>query len=152
LGAFRWVREKLQPEIVIPIHFSLPIAFQSLKEIMAGNCADCAILNILGVVENGDISFCGIQKVQQDLVMGNVRRDRLEVIWMNHPLLKKMRVLIPAALEGICGRCFFKKRCMGSCLACTYYLQGSLTAPYWVCQEASEKGLFPETRCMGGRA
>jgi len=148
LQTFRWVREQLQPVIDIPIHFSLPIAFHPLKEIMAGNGSDCAILNILGIVENGDISFCGIQRVQEDLVMGNVTRDRLDTLWTSHPLLRKMRNMIPSRLEGICGRCFFKKKCMGNCLACTYYLEKSLTAPYWVCQEAFEKGLFPGTRCM----
>jgi SynChlorMet cassette radical SAM/SPASM protein ScmF len=149
LRAFRWVKEKLQPMISIPIHFSIPIAFHPLKEIMDGTCPDCAILNILGIVENGDVSFCGIQRVEQDLVMGNVARDRIETIWKSHPLLRKMRDVIPSRLEGICGRCFFKKKCMGSCLACTYYLEKKLTAPYWVCQEAFEKGLFPETRCIG---
>ena len=152
LKTFRWAREELQPRTGIPIHFSLPIAFHPLKEIIAGNCSDCAILNILGIAENGDISFCGIQRVRQDLVMGNVTRDRLDTLWTDHPLLQKMRDVIPSRLEGICGRCFFKKKCMGSCLACTYYLEKSLTAPYWVCQEAFEKGLFPETRCMGREA
>ena len=150
IGKFRWVKEELQPTLDIPLQFSLPIAFQPLREIMRGSYPECAILNILGIVENGDISFCGIQRVQKDLVIGNVRRDRLEVVWMNHPLLKRMRGLIPGQLEGICGKCFFRKRCMGSCLACTYYLRKSFVAPYWFCQEAFQKGLFPETRYMEG--
>jgi SynChlorMet cassette radical SAM/SPASM protein ScmF len=148
----RWVKEELQPRVNIPLHFSLPIAFRPLTEIMAGNCPECAILNILGIVANGDISFCGIQRIQKDLVMGNVRSDRLGAVWMSHPLLKAMREMIPGQLEGICGRCFFKQRCMGSCLACTYYLEKSFTAPYWFCQEAFEKGLFPRTRYAGGQA
>jgi SynChlorMet cassette radical SAM/SPASM protein ScmF len=145
--SFRWVREDLQPKTPIPIHFSLPVAFQPIREMMAGKCPECAVLNILGIVENGDISFCGIQRVAQDLVMGNVRRDRLEDIWFHHPLLKKMREAIPERLEGICGQCLLKRICLGSCLACTYYLEKRFTAPYWFCQEAFEKGLFPMTRC-----
>jgi SynChlorMet cassette radical SAM/SPASM protein ScmF len=150
--SFRWVREDLQPRTAIPIYFSLPAAFHPIREIIAGKCPECTVLNILGIVENGDVSFCGIQRVAQDLVMGNVARDRLEDIWLRHPLLKRMRETIPDRLEGICSRCFFKKMCLGSCLACTYYLEKSLTAPFWFCQEAFEKGLFPKTRYVGGRA
>ena len=146
IESLRWVGEELQPRIPMPIYFSLPVAFQPIREILAGRCPECAVLNILGIVENGDISFCGVQRVAQDLVMGNVGRDRLEDIWTNHPLLKHMRETIPDRLEGICGKCFFKGMCLGSCLACTYYLEKSFTAPYWFCQEAFEKGLFPATR------
>jgi SynChlorMet cassette radical SAM/SPASM protein ScmF len=152
IESLRWVGEELQPRTPIPIYFSLPVAFQSIREIIGGKCPECTVLNILGIVENGDISFCGIQRVAQDLVMGNVRRDRLEDIWFHHPLLKRMRETIPDRLEGICGQCFFKRMCLGSCLACTYYLEKRLTAPYWFCQEAFEKGLFPKTRYVGGQA
>jgi len=130
----------------IAIDFCIPIAFQSLKEIMEGNHSECAILNILGIVENGDISFCGIQRVEKDLVMGNIHRDRLDEIWNHHPLLTYMREAIPDQLKGICKRCFFRKTCLGSCIACTYHLSKSLTEPYWFCQEAYRIGRFPETR------
>ncbi|MFH1490045.1 MAG: radical SAM protein [Pseudomonadota bacterium] len=141
-----WVRERLQPGVKIPVYYGLPAAFQPFGAIMAGSCGSCAILNILGIVENGDISFCGIEKVEGDLVMGNINRDRLDDLWANHPILEEMRASIPWRLEGICGQCFLKKICLGSCRACAYHLEKRLTAPYWFCQEAFEKGLFPETR------
>jgi len=140
------VRDELQTKVSIPINFCIPIAFLPLKDIMEGNHSECAILNILGIVENGDISFCGIQKVEKDLVMGNIHRDWLPEIWIHHPLLTFMREAIPGQLRGICKKCFFKKTCMGNCIACTYHLSKSLTEPYWFCQEAYRKGRFPETR------
>jgi len=142
------IRERLQPKIGIPIYYSLPIAFEPFTRVVEGDQAKCPVLNILGIVENGDISFCGIENVEKDLVMGNVNRDRLDTIWMDHPLLKTMRESVPWQLEGICGKCFFKKICLGTCRACAYHLKKSLTAPYWFCQEAFDKGLFPETRYL----
>jgi SynChlorMet cassette radical SAM/SPASM protein ScmF len=142
------IREHLQPKIGIPIYYYLPIAFEPFTYVVQGTHPKCPVLNILGIVENGDISFCGIENVEKDLVMGNVNSDRLDTIWMNHPLLKTMRESVPWQLEGICGRCFFKKICLGTCRACAYHLEKSLTAPYWFCQEAFEKGLFPETRYL----
>jgi SynChlorMet cassette radical SAM/SPASM protein ScmF len=146
------IRERLQPKIGIPIDYCLPIAFEPFKKIVEGNHAECPILNILGIVENGDISFCGIENVEKSLIMGNVNRDRLDRIWMDHPLLKAMRNSVPWKLEGICGKCFFKKICLGTCRACAYHLEKSLIAPYWFCQEAFEKGLFPETRYLNKHA
>lgn len=140
------VRNHFQSKTKLPIYFSLPIAFQPVTKIMKKKNPECAILNILGIVENGDISFCGIQKVENDLVMGNIDRDRLDAIWKTHPLLKSIRDSLPGRMEGICGMCFFKKICLGTCRASAYHMEKNLTAPYWFCQEAFEKGLFPETR------
>jgi len=140
------IREGLRPRLRIPVHFSLPIAFEPFGEIVAGNHAECPILNVLGISENGDVSFCGIGSVEKDLVMGNVHHDRLDAIWVAHPLLETLRESVPWRLEGICGECFFKKICLGSCRACAYHMEGRLTAPYWFCREACEEGLFPETR------
>ena len=142
----RRIREDLRPRLGIPVYFSLPVAFEPFREIVSGTHAECPILNILGIAENGDVSFCGIGAVEKDLVMGNILRDRLDTIWRTHPLLKALRESVPRDLEGICGKCFFKKICLGSCRACAYHLEGRLTAPYWFCQEAYEKGLFPKTR------
>lgn len=142
----RRVRTELQPRVKVPLHFCLPVAFQPLGVIMDGGHGECALFNILGIVENGDISFCGIQKVEQGLVMGNIHRDRIADIWRHHPLLKALREDVPRRLEGICGRCFFKKVCLGSCRACAYHMERRMTAPYWLCQEAFEEGLFPATR------
>lgn len=143
-----WVKRSLSSKINIPMDFSLPIAFQDFREISQEGSPECPVLNILGIVGNGDISFCGIGRLERDLVMGNINRDRLDTLWKDHPLLMEMRSSLPSGLQGICGRCFFKKICLGACRACAYYLDKTLTAPYWFCQEAYEKGLFPITRCM----
>lgn len=146
LDTARWVRSDLQKKSRIQIYFTLPLAFHPVSEIMRGNHHECSVLNILGIVENGDVSFCGIEYVESDLVMGNINRDRVDEIWLHHPRLSEMRASIPQKLSGICGRCICKKACLGACRACAYHNEKNLTAPYWFCREAFDKGLFPETR------
>ncbi|MFO8182900.1 MAG: SPASM domain-containing protein, partial [Candidatus Aegiribacteria sp.] len=106
----------------------------------------CPLQNLLGVLANGDVSFCGIGFICGELVMGNFITEELENIWRDHPLLQKVRTLLPGKLEGICGNCVHKGICLGSCVMQNYYSTGSFTAPFWVCSRAEENGLFPETR------
>jgi len=144
----RWVAGGLQPHSAIPVIFSLPIVFAPLKQLIADASPWCAIHNILGIVENGDISFCGIQCVEKKLVMGNINTHAIAELWRDNALLNRMRELVPKCLEGICARCFFKKRCLGYCRACAYHQDEKLTGPYWLCQQAFDMGLFPEARCL----
>ena len=53
---------------------------------------------------------------------------------------------LPEKLEGICGECLMKAKCVGSCIAQNYYSSKNLWAPYWYCEQARKRGLFPETR------
>jgi hypothetical protein len=39
-----------------------------------------------------------------------------------------------------------KEICLGSCLAQNYYGSKSLWEPFWFCEEALSRGLFPESR------
>jgi len=148
LATARWVADTLQPHSVIPLIFSLPIVFAPLKQIIADCSPWCAIHHILGIVENGDISFCGIQCVEKDLVMGNIHTHAIAELWRDNTLLNRMRELVPKGLEGICARCLFKRRCLGHCRACAYHQEKKLTGPYWLCQQAFDMGLFPKTRCL----
>ncbi|NQT32151.1 MAG: radical SAM protein [Candidatus Omnitrophica bacterium] len=132
------------------IDIDIPIAFRSLDEINRGQVGVCAIKNILGILSDGSVSICGIGYVDDDLVFGNVRdgSSKLEDIWLSNKIIKNIREDIPGKLEGICGICVFKKRCLGACRAQAYHDSGSLTAPLWFCQMAYEEGLFPQTRII----
>ena len=53
---------------------------------------------------------------------------------------------LPDDLEGVCGRCILRQRCLGNCVAENYHQARRLTAAYWFCQQAEQAGLFPTAR------
>jgi radical SAM protein with 4Fe4S-binding SPASM domain len=103
-------------------------------------------LGILGVIASGHYALCGIGEQVPDLVFGEVGKDLLEEVWRENAILKALREGLPERLEGVCGRCLMKQRCLGSCVAQNYYSKGSLWAPYWFCEQAEEASLFPTSR------
>jgi SynChlorMet cassette radical SAM/SPASM protein ScmF len=157
LGA--WVENTLSASTPLPLYYSQPLAFIRLGRVLGqdGNgCGVCGILGILGVLGNGSYALCGIGETVPDLVFGHAARDGLEGVWKKTPILVKLREGLPSRLEGICGNCLMKGICLGSCIAENYYLSNSLWTPFWYCQKAYERGLFPETRMLprgpaGGR-
>lgn len=106
----------------------------------------CPILNLLGILPDGGISFCGIGFSCSTLILGNFLKDDLENIWLNSEHLQKLRMEIPNGLEGICGNCIHRNTCRGKCVMQNYYSTGSFTSSYWMCRTADELGLFPQTR------
>jgi SynChlorMet cassette radical SAM/SPASM protein ScmF len=132
----------------INILFDLPVAFQSIESMFSCQKGSCNIHNIIGILADGSVSFCGVGENEPSLIMGNVRKDSLSDIWHHHPLLEKMRQEVPGKLEGICQRCIFKNRCLGGCRATVYTAQRNFTAPLGICEEAHQKGLFPRTRII----
>ena len=142
----RWIEVDLAKQYKTAIYFSLPIALKSLPAITKSPINECHILNILGILADGTISLCGIGQTETDLNMGNITRDDLAEIWCYHPLLQKLRRETPEQLEGICGKCIFKYQCLGSCRACAYTVSGDLRSPFFICNEAYEKNLFPASR------
>ena len=132
----------------INILFDLPVAFQSIESMFSCQKGNCNIHNIIGILADGSVSFCGVGENEPSLIMGNIRKDSLSDIWHHHPLLEKMRQEVPGKLEGICQRCIFKNRCLGGCRAAVYTAQKNFVAPYGICEEAHQKGLFPRTRII----
>lgn len=145
----RYVEKNLSPKTKIKLFFHYPVAFRSLNFISIGEgCGTCGIFGILGVMASGYYALCGIGENVPDLVFGKVGRDNLEKVWLEHPILKELRENLPNNLEGICGRCLMKHRCMGSCIAQNYYSEKRLMAPFWFCKQAEEAGVFPASRLI----
>lgn len=142
--------ERIRDGYPFEIYFSLPLAFKSMESIRNGRLCECNILTILGVLGNGDVSICGVGYIERPLVFGSLYREGIEEIWVNSPFLKSFRKELLEGLKGVCGRCIFKELCLGYCRANAYTMEGDIMAPYWLCQEAYEKGLFPETRLLEG--
>jgi len=133
----------------IRLIYSHPAAFRPLSRMFgpAGDgCHVCGILGILGVLGDDSYALCGIGETVPELVFGHASQDSLEQIWNNSPILVEIRDGLPGRLQGICGECLMKATCLGSCIAMNYYANKNLWAPFWFCEAARDKGLFPETR------
>jgi len=147
----RWVETTLSDSTPLPLYFSHPMAFRPLGKMFGENgdgCGVCGILGILGVLANGSYALCGIGETVPDLVFGHAGTDLLADVWENTPVLHELRQGLPKRLGGICGDCLMKGTCLGSCIAQNYYSSRSIWAPFWFCEEAYKKRLFPETRVL----
>ena len=148
-----WAENTLSASADLPIYYDHPAAFRPLGKMYGNNgngCGTCGILGILGVLANGFFALCGIGKTVPELVFGNAGNDSLQDIWNCNPVLTELREGLPHRLKGICGACLMKGICLGSCVAQNYYRSKNLWAPFWFCQEAHNKGLFPESRILPG--
>jgi len=142
----RHVETGLAPATKMHVFFSYPLAFRSLSHIADGDSCACNILNIIGVIPNGQWALCGIGQHVQDLVFGTVEKDSLEEVWRTNSTLNILRTGLPTQLEGVCSRCLMKQYCLGSCIAQNFYRVNSLWAPFWFCEQAEVEGLFPSSR------
>ena len=146
IGLCRLVKEKYPRRENLEIIFDLPLAFRSIDAIKRGGTRDCRILNILGILANGDFSICGIGQTIPELRMGNIHHDSVSSVWNKHPILKELRQSLPSKLEGICQDCIFKFQCLGACRANAYALSGGFYTPYFLCQKLFDAGQFPSSR------
>ncbi len=143
----RHVEQDLAPRTPVKLFFHYPHAFRALKRIASGDgCGSCGLMGILGVIASGHYALCGIGEQVPEFVFGAVGKTSLEEVWRDNAMLKALRDGLPDRLEGVCGRCLMKWRCLGSCVAQNYYSSGRLWAPYWFCEQAEEAGLFPPSR------
>ncbi|MBN1273511.1 MAG: radical SAM protein [Candidatus Aminicenantes bacterium] len=144
----RYIRNDLQNKYPIPLKIMLPPALSTLKEILntrnIGN--ECRVLNILGILGNGDMALCGIGRNIPALCFGNLITDDLIDIWVSHPTLVKLRIDLSGKFPGICADCIHSGRCLTHCVAINYELTGKLVNPFYLCSEAERKGEFPVTR------
>jgi SynChlorMet cassette radical SAM/SPASM protein ScmF len=145
----RWVENELSAATNLRLYYHHPAAFRPLGKMFGQNrngCGVCGIFGILGVLADGSYALCGIGETVFELIFGHSGRDSLEDVWNNTKVLQDIRGGLPNRLEGICGDCLMKGRCLGSCIAQNYYSSKSLWAPFWYCEEAKKSGIFPETR------
>jgi len=140
------VKRELIQSSQIPIFFDIPFAFLSVKNLLDEQLSRCNVHNILGILANGDLSLCGIGSTIPELIFGKIVRNKLHDVWCNSLQLVQLRKLIPDQLEGTCSECIHKDLCQGQCIANNYHLSGKINAPYYFCDQATKKGLFPSSR------
>lgn len=146
LGLNDFIEDEIINFSGIRVLLDVPFAFYTPSRFLRGNQGRCNILNIIGLLSNGDLALCGIGTSVEELVYGNIETDDLEEVWVNSPGLTRLRETIPEGLEGICSECVHRKFCMGTCVAGNYNATGRLNAPYHFCSTAAELGLFPASR------
>jgi SynChlorMet cassette radical SAM/SPASM protein ScmF len=145
-----YFEEKMVPETPLKLLFGSPLAFHPLSFVFddINPVGRCNICNIIGVLSSGQYALCGIGVSIPELVFGQVGKDRLEDVWANNGILNDLRAGLPGRLCGICERCSMKDLCLGHCVAQNYYGAGNIWNPYWFCEQAEKKGMFPKTRIM----
>ncbi len=142
----RWVERDLQKQTALSLHYSWPVAFHSLRRLSRDGSDSCGIFGILGLLASGHYAMCGIGVQIPELTYGMIGQDKLAEVWVEHPMLLRLRESLPVQLEGVCADCLFQARCLGSCVAENYHQTKRLTAAYWFCAQAVEAGLFPLAR------
>ena len=143
----RWVETELGKRVTIPMHYSWPPAFQSLRHLAhRGGCDSCNIFNILGIMHSGHMALCGIGVQEQSLIYGLLGEDSVAEVWATHPFILRVRESVPQKLEGVCSECLFRDSCLGFCIADNYHRTGNFLAPLHFCDLADQAGLFPATR------
>lgn len=136
----------LQQRYGVRIYVDLPCAFESAAGLVTQGIGICPFLNLLSILANGNITFCGFGYARSDWILGNIKTHDLSEIWNNHPYLVKIRQLLPEGLRGVCGKCLFRDQCLGKCRAMAMAEFGDVTAPDPLCQALYDSGLFPVSR------
>jgi SynChlorMet cassette radical SAM/SPASM protein ScmF len=147
----RWVEHDLQVNASIPLYYSWPIAFYSIRRLSNQGRSSCNMDGILGILPDGHLAMCGIGEQIPELCYGLIGKDKVESIWFDNPVLHELRQGFSRKLEGICSECLFRDICRGHCVAENYSYSGRLTAPFWFCHQADQMRLFPDTRKRGGK-
>lgn len=148
----RKIEGEYRKSFKLRFYSSVPVAFRSLKRMLEEKTNFCGIKELLGVLATGKISICGIGEEIEELILGDARIDTIKDIWLKNPILQILRNDLPVKLEGVCKICLFKNRCLGHCVAQSYSRTSSLTASFWLCQEAYARNLFPKSRLLPGYA
>lgn len=145
----QWVQGELSNRRRLRLYYSYPLAFHPLGKIFGRDksaCGVCRILHMLGVLADGSYAMCGIGESMPGLIYGHAGVHQLKDVWKKTPVIQQLREGLPNNLKGVCSSCVMKSLCLGSCIAQNYYRSGDLWAPFWFCEEAYQKGLFPKTR------
>jgi len=142
----RFERE-IAPISPLRLIFDQPPAFRGLNPSgRVEGFEKCAVLEVLSILPDGSITLCGGGNNSANLILGQMGKDTLRKIWMEHPMLTDLRENLPNQLEGICRNCSLRSSCLGHCVVQNYIQKGSFWGPYWFCEDAERVGLFPASR------
>ena len=146
---------KKEKQYGVNFFISLPCAFSNYSNSINNVLTPCDILNKVGLLPNGDISICGIGHNNEKLVAGNLFKQSLIDIWNHSELLTYIRANLDEEITDgeACNICMWKNYCKGFCKAYTYIIRNKWNGAYPLCQDAYEKGVFPDNAkndCLAG--
>lgn len=98
----------------IKVFVDLPCAFESAIALATHGIGICPFLNLLSILANGDITFCGFGYASPEWILGNIETHSLVEIWHHHPYLIEVRRLLPDRLRGVCNKCLMRNQCLAS--------------------------------------
>ena len=97
-------------------------------------------LSTLLIESNGDLYPC-INLVYPEFRIGNLREQHFEDLWINSPILKKIRSLCVEDTNGKCSFCTVRYLCGMGCRSEIYELTHRITLPTFFC-ESWKKSIF----------
>ncbi len=139
-------RKKLEEKSGIFVYLEGPPAFSTIEEIMNGHAAVCPFMEIIGVLADGSLSYCGIGNSYPELIFGRAQDADFNVqeFWRRKGTpLDDVREIMSKRLQGVCGECILESLCRGACRALAYGEFGHFAAPHPWCQSAYDSGVFP---------
>lgn len=146
ISVFNEIEKIIKPRHNISVFFEIPMAFYPIKKLLRDPLSHCMIHNILGIISSGEMALCGIGTTIHDLIFGHLDTNSIKHIWEKNNKLIELRQVIPLEFEGICRECVHRNLCLGSCVANNFHGSSKLNAPFYFCQQADEKNLFPASR------
>ena len=144
----RKISLELQPRTRLSLIILLPPAFLNVKTLMKLKIAGsaCQVATILGILGDGELALCGIGRNIPELCFGSLKTDKIKKVWLENPVLQKLRTDLNGNYPGICADCIHATRCRTSCVALNYLASGKLIHPAPICSYMAERGKFPATR------
>lgn len=128
----------------IYIAYPIPPAFMPVKEYLSF-ASECDFCSRCAILHNGDVGLCGADITAPTTLYGNIYHDALATI-LNNPKMFEQMSSIVESIGGVCDMCIHKKHCKGYCRANAVFVSNDVYAPYFLCQDMYNKGLFPKTR------
>jgi radical SAM protein with 4Fe4S-binding SPASM domain len=112
---------------IVPTHFYNPQYSNPKLKNLADFIGGCGAGRFyISIEPNGDIYPCVFFPHDDEVKIGNLFRDDFEELWVNSPLLEKLRN--KDILEGYCGSCPYRYTC-GGCRARAYNYYHDVLAP-----------------------
>jgi radical SAM protein with 4Fe4S-binding SPASM domain len=139
------IARKVKNELNIWVYAPPALVPDDIRKMMPYTAGCLPGVTICDMTSNGDVFPCLGMIDFPELKIGNIRETSMKNLWENTPILKQLRDLAPEDLQGVCGKCYFNKSCMGHCRAASYSLMGrNLKAPNPWCQEYYDHKIFPK--------
>jgi len=123
-------------------YMSLPPALMPLKHLNGVHTCGWGD-SVLGILSNGQISMCSASYDDPEMIGGNAFEVPLLDIWRNSPFFHELREIAAGQVQGVCGNCVFYSVCRGVCKMSSWSHYGEKDAPYPLCQEVYNSGMFP---------